>query len=73
MSQISSPTFAARQAQMFPTLAPEEIARIHAGEDVVLVGGGKSAGQAAVFLAGYVKKFGCWCAAPASRPACPST
>src|ERR687887_1263202 len=31
-------------------------ARMCAGEEVVLVGGGNSAGQAAVFLAGYVKK-----------------
>jgi len=31
-------------------------ARMAAGEEVVLVGGGNSAGQAAVFLSGYVKK-----------------
>lgn len=31
-------------------------ARICAGEEVVLVGGGNSAGQAAVFLAGYARK-----------------
>src|SRR5205814_9388557 len=31
-------------------------AKMCAGEEVVLVGGGNSAGQAAVFLAGYVKK-----------------
>jgi thioredoxin reductase (NADPH) len=31
-------------------------ARMCAGEEVVLVGGGNSAGQAAVFLSGYVKK-----------------
>ena len=31
-------------------------ARMCAGEEVVLVGGGNSAGQAAVFLAGHVKK-----------------
>ena len=47
MKEISSPTLAARHAQMFPTLAPDEIARIHrfgrprrfaAGERVVETG-----------------------------------
>ena len=34
-----------------------------ADQEVVLVGGGNSAGQAAVFLPGMSRRSGCWCAA----------
>jgi thioredoxin reductase (NADPH) len=47
-------------------------------EEVVVVGGGNSAGQAAVFLSRYARRVHvlvstCWCAAPAWRPACRTT
>ena len=37
--------------------------RLCAGEEVALVGGGNSAGQAVVYLAGHAKRSGCWSAA----------
>ena len=39
-------------------------AKLCAGQEVVLVGAGNSAGQAMVYLATRSRKSGCWCAAP---------
>ena len=41
-------------------------ARLCRNEDVALLGGGNSAGQAAVFLASHARTCECWCAGPAS-------
>ena len=45
-------------------------ARLCAGNEVILVGGGNSAGQAAVFLPLASRRCECWCEAPASPRAC---
>jgi len=42
-------------------------AKACAGQEVALVGGGNSAGQAAVFSPGMSPRCGCWCAARGSR------
>ena len=43
------------------------------GEEVAIVGGGNSAGQAAVFLSASPRACTCWCAAPGSPRACRAT
>ena len=43
------------------------------GHEVALVGGGNSAGQAAVYLASKARKCGCWCAARGWRRPCRNT
>jgi thioredoxin reductase (NADPH) len=45
-------------------------ARLRRDEEIVLVGGGNSAGQSAVFLRSFAKKSGCWCAAQVWPRAC---
>jgi thioredoxin reductase (NADPH) len=45
-------------------------ARLCRDEEIVLVGGGNSAGQSAVFLRSFAKKSGCWCAAQVWPRAC---
>jgi thioredoxin reductase (NADPH) len=45
-------------------------ARLCRDEEIVLVGGGNSAGQATVFLRNFAKKSGCWCVGQASQRAC---
>src|SRR6202048_2004567 len=47
-------------------------ARLCRDEEIVLVGGGNSAGQPAVFLRNFAKKSGCWCAVQVSPIACRS-
>ena len=48
-------------------------AQMCAGQEVVLVGGGNSAGQAAVFLSGHVAKVWMLVRGPGLRRACRST
>ena len=49
-------------------------AKLCAGQEVVVVGGGNSAGQAAVYLAGHAAQGAtCWCAAAGSPTACRAT
>ena len=48
-------------------------ARLCAGEEVILVGGGNSAGQAAVFLSAHARKVRMMVRGPASPHRCPAT
>ena len=43
------------------------------GEEAIVIGGGNSAGQAAVYLSGIAATCTCWCAPAASRTRCPAT
>ena len=56
----TSPRF--QGAGVYYSATPME-AQLCAGEDVIIVGGGNSAGQAAVFLAGSPGTSTCWCGA----------
>lgn len=48
-------------------------ARLCRDEEIVLVGGGNSAGQAAEFLRNFAKKSGCWCVGRVSNKVCRAT
>jgi thioredoxin reductase (NADPH) len=48
-------------------------ARLCRNEEIVLVGGGNSAGQAAVFLRNFAEKSGCWCVGRVSNKVCRAT
>ena len=43
------------------------------GKDVYLVGGGNSAGQAAMYFSNYARRSRCWCAADRWPTACRTT
>jgi thioredoxin reductase (NADPH) len=48
-------------------------AKMCSQQEVALVGGGNSAGQAAVFLSRTRPRSTCWCAGRRWRPACRAT